>query len=268
VDPELGGYFKTMLDNSLLDLDSRKGKAPGGYQETLEELRLPFILMNAVGTNGDLFTLLHEGGHSFHSMLARQEPLIGYRHAPMEFCEVASMSMEHLSLPYLSVFYGPGDAARAKRQHLEGDISLLPWIAIIDAYQHWIYTHPHHTSEERAQHWIGLMNRFSSGVDHTGFEEALKYRWHAQLHIFEVPFYYIEYGIALLGALQVWRNARQDQTGAVSAYKRALTLGGSRPLPKLFDAADIKFDFSADTIQPLVEEVKAELEKVRALDHK
>lgn len=266
IDPELGTNFQRMIDLGLLDLESRKGKAPGGYQTTLHEMRLPFIFMNAVGLNRDIFTMLHEGGHAFHTFAAREEPIFAYRHAPMEFCEVASMAMEHLGEPYLESFYSPGDAARARRDHLEGAISILPWIAIIDAFQHWIYTHQDHNRNERAACWIDLMERFGAGVDYTGYEDVLRYRWHAQLHIFEVPFYYIEYGIALLGALQVWRNSFDDQAGAVKAYKEALKFGGSRPLPDLFTAADARFDFSAMTIEPLMDKVREEIEKQAKLE--
>lgn len=266
VDPELGGFFQKMIDLGLLDLDSRKGKAPGGYQTSLHEVRHAFIFMNAVGLNDDLFTLLHEGGHSFHSTLARTEPLIDLRHAPMEFCEVASMAMEHLSLPHLDVFYDEANAARAINGHFKGDIFLLSWIATIDAFQHWIYTHPEHTNEERAEYWMELDKRFGPGVDYAGYEDVIKYRWHSQLHIFEVPFYYIEYGIALLGALQVWRNSLDSLEKAVSAYKEALTLGGKKTLPELFAAANAKFDFSAETIQPLMDAVEVEIERVSKLE--
>ncbi len=266
IDPELGGKFQIMIDMGLLDLDSRKGKAPGGYQETLSEIRLPFIFMNAVGLNRDVFTLLHEGGHAFHSLAARTEPLTIYRHAPMEFCEVASMSMEHLAAPYLNVFYKDAEAARAWYDHLTGDIGLLPWVAIVDAFQQWIYTHPDHTQDERAKHWVSLMERFNSGVDHSGYEEALKFSWHKQLHIFEVPFYYIEYGIALLGALQVWHNSLEDFNGAVASYKKALELGGTKRLPEIFETANIKFDFSEKTLQPLMDNVSADMERVKALE--
>ncbi|MBT7892556.1 MAG: M3 family oligoendopeptidase, partial [Deltaproteobacteria bacterium] len=160
VDPELGGFFQTLIDLGLLDLDSRKGKAPGGYQTSLHEVRHPFIFMNAVGLNRDLFTLLHEGGHSFHSTLARNEPLMSLRHAPMEFCEVASMAMEHVSLPHFDEFYEDAEAARAINDHFNGDIFLLAWVATIDAFQHWIYTNPDHTNEERAAKWLELDKRF------------------------------------------------------------------------------------------------------------
>ena len=266
VDAELGADFQKMIDLGLLDLGSRKGKAPGGYQSSLDELRLPFIFMNAVGRNSDIFVLLHEGGHSFHTFATRNEPLIEYRDAPIEFSEVASMTMEHLAVPYLTEFYTEADAARALYDHFEGDIATLAWIAIIDAFQHWIYTHPGHTREERAEYWLALVDRFGPGVDHSGYEESRKYRWHAQLHIFEVPFYYIEYGIALLGALQIWRNSLSDPAGALAAYKRGLALGGSRKLPELFESAGARFDFSAVTIQPLIEAVKVEMERLKNLE--
>ncbi len=267
VDGELGNHFEKMIELGLLDLGSRKGKAPGGYQSTLSEARLPFIFMNAVGLNRDLFTLLHEGGHAFHTFLARHHELSSNRHAPMEFCEVASMAMEHLSERCLKQFYGEKEAARAVRDHLEGDIGLLPWIATVDAFQHWLYTNPGHSRQQRAAQWVELMERFGAGVDFTGYEDALKYRWHAQLHIFEYPFYYIEYGIALLGALQVWRNSRHDHKSAVESYKSALKLGGSVTLPQLFKAADARFDFSEETIKPLMDEIKLELEKQASIEY-
>ncbi len=268
VNGELGDNFQKMIDLGLLDLASRKGKAPGGYQSSLSELRLPFIFMNAVGVNRDVFTLLHEGGHAFHQFAVRSEPILSYRHAPMEFSEVASMSMELLGSAYLETFYDAGDAARARHDQFEGAIGLLPWIAIVDAFQHWIYTHPEHTADERSDQFTALMKRFGSGVDWSGFEEALRYRWQAQLHIFEYPFYYIEYGIAQLGALQVWRNSRKDMGGAVEAYKSALRLGGSRPLPELFKAADTRFDFSDEIIKPLMTEVGDEILRQEKLENR
>lgn len=259
LDAELGAQFDKMNNLGLLDLSSRKGKAPGGYQSDLAELRLPFIFMNAVGTNDDVFTLLHEGGHAFHAFAVRDEPLHAYRHAPMEFSEVASMSMELLAMPVLDEFFSPADKARTIRTELEGKIALLSWIATIDAFQHWVYTHPKHTREQRKEHWRSLIERFGAGADHTGFESARDYRWHAQLHIFEVPFYYIEYGIAQLGALQIWSHSRKNTPDALRAYKHGLSLGGSRPLPKLFQAAAISLDFSAGMIAPLMEEVREEM---------
>ncbi|MBK6767248.1 MAG: M3 family oligoendopeptidase [bacterium] len=268
VDAELGEQFDRMRDLGLLDLSSRKGKAPGGYQSDLAELRLPFIFMNAVGTNDDVFTLLHEGGHAFHAFAVRDEALHAYRHAPMEFSEVASMSMELLAMPMLDEFFGSEDQARTIRTELEGKIALLAWIATIDAFQHWIYTHPEHSREQRKEHWRGLVTKFGAGADHSGFEGARDYRWHAQLHIFEVPFYYIEYGIAQLGALQIWSHSRKNQGEALRNYKHGLSLGGSRPLPKLYSAAGISLDFSAGMIAPLMQEVRDEMTRQAALERR
>jgi len=268
IDKRLSDKFDILINNGLLDLDSRKGKAPGGYQTTLSELRLPFIFMNAVGLNNDVFTLLHEGGHAFHSLSTVDEPLYGYRGSPMEFAEVASMTMEHLGAPHLEAFYATPKAARSRYDHFQGAIALLAWIATVDAFQHWIYTHPGHTRKERGDHWVSLMQRFMPGTDYEGWEAALRYRWHAQLHIFEYPFYYIEYGIAQLGALQIWRNSLAGVKPAVDAYLKGLSLGASKPLPELFQTACAKFDFSADTIRPLMETVRGELEKQAALEER
>ncbi|GIW86308.1 MAG: oligoendopeptidase F [Isosphaeraceae bacterium] len=259
IDPELGSQFAYLYDHQLLDLENRKGKAPGGYQTTLENDRLPFIFMNAVGVDGDLRTLLHEGGHAFHALACRGEPLAAYRDPPIEFCEVASMSMELLAARHLMEFYSPQDADRSRRQLLEGIVAILPWIATVDAFQHWVYDHPHHTREERQAAWVSLLNRFGGIVDWSGYEDAQAHSWHRQLHIFLYPFYYIEYGIAQLGALQVWQAARTNPAEAVAAYRRGLALGGSRPLPELFAAAGIRFDFSPATIAPLIDAIQAEL---------
>jgi len=262
LDGGLAGWFQQMQDLKLLDLDNRKGKAPGGYQCGLEESRLPFIFMNAVGVQRDVETLLHEAGHAFHSMASREEDLTAYRHAPLEFCEVASMSMELLGGEFLEEFYGTDEANRARQTHLEGIIGIFPWIATVDAFQHWIYTHPDHTPEERKAAWLELMDRFGGDVDWAGFEDIRSYLWHRQLHIFIHPFYYIEYGIAQLGALQVWANSQKDKAGALKAYQESLALGGSRTLPELFEAAGCQFDFSERTVAPLMELVGRELEKL------
>ncbi|RUL88612.1 M3 family oligoendopeptidase [Tautonia sociabilis] len=262
VDPELGAQFAFMRQRNLLDLANRKGKAPGGYQTTLEDDRLPFIFMNAVGVDGDLRTVLHEGGHAFHTLAARGEPLADYRDAPIEFCEVASMSMELLGAPELTVFYSEADARRSYRELLEGIVLILPWIATVDAFQHWIYRNPGHSRDDRRAAWDALMDRFGGLVDWSGLEEVRSNSWHRQLHIFLYPFYYIEYGIAQLGALQVWRRSRSDRQAAVSSYRSALALGGSRPLPELFEAAGATFDFSAATIAPLMREVWEELHRL------
>lgn len=255
----LGAMFDSLRGGGCLDLDSRKGKAPGGYQYQRDFTRKPFIFMNAAGLARDLETMVHEAGHAFHSILCNHDPLVRYRHSPMEFAEVASMSMELLTYPYLDEFYSPEDAGRAKRKHLEALSQMLPWIATIDAFQHWVYTNPNHTRAERAAYWISLNDRFGPAVSWQGYEQHLEIAWQRQLHLFGVPFYYIEYGIAQLGALQLWLQSRRDAGTALANYKKALTLGGSRPLPELFAAAELKFDFGPATMQSLMDEVKKEL---------
>jgi oligoendopeptidase F len=259
VDGELGAQFAYLRTHGLLDLANRKGKAPGGYQTTLEDDRLPFIFMNAVGLDGDVRTLLHEGGHAFHALASRGEPLAAYRESPIEFCEVASMSMELLGARDLERFYTPEDANRSYRQLLEGIVLILPWIATVDAFQHWIYSHPSQTRDDRRGAWTALLERFGGKIDWSGYEETRAHSWHRQLHIFLYPFYYIEYGIAQLGALQIWQRALTDRAGAVAAYRHALALGGARPLPELFHAAGIRFDFSEETLEPLMSAIRAEL---------
>jgi oligoendopeptidase F len=263
VHPSFGEQFQFMANHELLELENRKGKAPGGYQSTLEERRLPFIFMNAVGRDHDLRTLVHEGGHAFHALAARDEPLVDYRHAPIEFCEVASMGMELLALPHLQEFYGnPADYKRACESRLEDLVTLLPSIALGDAFQHWVYTHPAHTHQERAANWTDLATRFNAGVDWTGYEEQRAYHWHAILHFFAIPFYYIDYGIAQLGALQVWLRSRTNYRQAVEQYWHALTFGGSRPLPELFAEAGARFQFDYEILKPLMDTVEAELERM------
>lgn len=266
LDPALGRHFGRLDDLGLLDLDSRSGKAPGGYQSFLDEVRLPFIFMNAAGVQRDVSTLLHEGGHAFHSLEARTEPLHAYRHAPMEFCEVASMSMEMVGSAFLDEFYGPADAARARVAQFEQVLWILPWVATIDAFQHGIYTRPEASVAERTALWLALLDRFGAGplLDESGLEEIRRTDWQKQLHLFQVPFYYIEYGIAQLGALQVWRRYRGDAAAAIRDYRAALALGGSRPLPELFRAAGIRFDFSEATLRPLVADLCAELARADA----
>jgi oligoendopeptidase F len=262
VHPSFGEQFQFMADHELLDLENRKGKAPGGYQSSLEERRLPFIFMNAVGRDQDLRTLVHEGGHAFHALAAREEPLVDYRHAPIEFCEVASMGMELLALPHLGEFYkDPGEYKRACHARLEDLLLLFPAIASGDAFQHWVYTHPEHTHEQRAGAWVDIADRFNAGVDWSGYEEQRAYHWQAILHFFAVPFYYIEYGIAQLGALQVWLRSRTNYREAVERYWQALTFGGSRPLPELFAAAGARFQFDQEILQPLMDAVEEELDR-------
>ncbi len=262
LDTELAGGFQQMQDLKLLDLENRKGKAPGGYQSTLSESRLPFIFMNAVGLQRDVETILHEAGHAFHALATRSEDLYAYRGAPIEFCEVASMSMELLGNEFIEEFYSSPDAKRARRVHLEGVVGVFPWIATVDAFQHWIYTHPNHSRDDRRKAWLGLMDRFGGDVDWSGFENGRANLWHRQLHIFLHPFYYIEYGIAQLGALQVWANSKTNKARALNDYKKSLELGGSKPLPELFSAAGCELEFSQKTIQPLAKMLKEELSKL------
>jgi oligoendopeptidase F len=283
LDAELAGGFQQMQDLKLLDLNNRKGKAPGGYQSTLAEARVPFIFMNAIGLQRDVETILHEAGHAFHAQATRDEDLYPYRNAPIEFCEVASMSMELLGNEFLEEFYPSNEvgssrcddrtpqrgvptksaeANRARKTHLEGIIGFFPWMATVDAFQHWIYTHAGHTRAERRAAYLQLMDRFGGDVDWSGFEEVRAYSWHRQLHIFIHPFYYVEYGIAQLGALQVWANSKADKAKALNDYKKSLALGGSRPLPELFAAAGCKFQFDAATIKPLIQLANSELKKL------
>jgi oligoendopeptidase F len=262
LDAELATNFRQMQNLKLLDLANRKGKAPGGYQSTLNEARVPFIFMNAVGLQRDVETLLHEAGHAFHAQATRDEDLYAYRGAPIEFCEVASMSMELLGNEFLEEFYSPTEANRARKTHLEGIIGFFPWMATVDAFQHWIYTHPGHTRAERKAAYLKILDRFGGDVDWSGHEAMRAHSWQRQLHIFIHPFYYVEYGIAQLGALQVWANSKRDKAKALADYKKSLALGGSRPLPELFSAAGCRFQFDAATIKPLIQLANSELKKL------
>lgn len=264
VDPLFGEQFERMRRNTLLDLESRKGKAPGGYMMVYEGRRLPFVFMNAVGTHRDVQTLLHEGGHAFHAFAVRDEDVVTLRQAPIEFAEVASMGMELLADRHLSVFYDGTDCKQASSDHFRDIIRFFPWMAMIDLFQHWVYTHPQHTREERKAAWAALHQRYAPWVDYTGHEDVLPYTWHRKGHPFTVPFYYVEYGIAQLGALGVWLNARDDEAGAIQAYKKALALGGRRPLPELFSTAGIRFDFSAAALEPAVAEMQRQLATIEA----
>jgi oligoendopeptidase F len=208
-------------------------------------------------------TLLHEAGHAFHALATQEEELYAYRGAPIEFCEVASMSMELLGNEHLEEFYSTGEANRARQKHLEGVVDVFAWVATVDAFQHWLYTHPGHSRDQRRAAWLALMDRFGGDVDWSGHDDARGYLWHRQLHIYLHPFYYVEYAIAQLGALQVWANSRRNKNDALRAYQRGLALGGSRPLPELFKAAGCHFDFSAKTVRPLIQMVREELDKLR-----
>ncbi len=266
VDNGLGEMFATLGAGGQLDLDSRKGKAPGGYQYMRDRSRKPFIFMNAAGLQGDVRTMVHEAGHAFHSLLCEDEPLLHYRHSPIEFAEVASMTMELLTMPEWGEFYPDTiDADRARRDQLEGVVLLLPWIATIDAFQHWLYRNPKHTRDERTKAWVDLVSRFGRDVSWDGLEPTREALWQRQGHLFGSPFYYVEYGIAQLGALQLWlMSLEKGRPAAIEAYKKALALGGSRPLPELFEAAGIEFDFSASIVERLMGAVGSALEELPA----
>ena len=261
--PELAQEFSRLQMGRNLDLESRKGKRPGGYQASLAESKQPFIFMNAAGLHRDVETLLHEGGHAFHYLWSCHEPVLFLQHAPMEFCEVASMAMELMADQHLDVFYSPPGAARGARLHLEGVIRLLPWIATIDQFQHWLYSHPGHSRTQRTEAWRQIRTRFADdAVDWSNLDAFHDGMWQRQLHLFHVPFYYIEYGIAQLGALQLWMRCRQNMGEALADYRTALGLGGTRMLPDLFEAAGIRFDFSSQTLRPLIDEVHAEFSRL------
>jgi len=241
---DLGGKFDKLVEMDTLDLDTRKGKAPGGYQYYLEKSRVPFIFMNAAGLQGDLETMIHEAGHAFHSLYCGHLELIDERDYPIEFAEVASMSMELLTQPWWDKFYDSEQADRARRTHLEGVVFLLPWIATIDSFQHWIYANPGHSREERAEVWLSIRDRFGSKMDWTGHTDFRELSWQTQGHLFGVPFYYIEYGIAQLGSLQLWKTQMSDPQKALDDYANAMTLGNTRTLPELFAAADLELGFN------------------------
>ncbi len=270
VDPDLGRHFAVMAEEELLDLDTRSGKALGGYCSSLPVRKRPFIFMNGVGIHDNVQTLLHEAGHAFHVFETANLPLVWQTESPMEFAEVASMSMEMLAAPYLTKadggFYSPSEAARARIEHLEGVILFLPYMAVVDAFQHWVYTNLDAAMDAANcdAAWDALWHRFMPGVDWRGYEASRMTGWHRKPHIFSVPFYYIEYGMAQVGALQVWRNSLIDQAGAVAAYRRALALGGRQPLPELFAAAGAEFRFDTDLLTELIALVERTIETLKA----
>ncbi|MBI2565735.1 MAG: M3 family oligoendopeptidase [Candidatus Schekmanbacteria bacterium] len=254
-----GEQFCELSRYGLLDLASRVGKAPGAYQITLARRRLPFIFMSSAGGHEDVVALLHEGGHAFHCCLTRHEPLLVYRDVPTEIAEVASMAMELLGARHLEVFYSQHDAERARRRQLRGIIPFFAWAATIDAFQHAIYTATERSKAARRNTWAHLRARYAGLVDHHGLEELQQVEWLQQSHLFETPFYYVEYVIAQLGALQVWQRSLADPLGAVNAYRKALGLGGSRPLPELFAAAGATLDFSGNVMLPLLRLIHSHL---------
>ena len=264
LDPFFGDCLRKMRTMGHLDLETRKGKAPGGYNCPLAETGAPFIFMNAAGQMDDVITMVHEGGHAIHSFLAHHLALYGFKEYPTEIAEVASMAMELFSMDKWDVFFDdPEELKRAKEQELERVITIFPWIATIDKFQHWVYENPSHTEEERATQWMDILQQFTSSViDFSGLEEYRKYGWQPQLHLYEVPFYYIEYGISQLGAIGLWQQYKKNPAAALKNYTNALALGGTRTLPELYKAAGLPFDLSPAYIKGLVSFVNEEMEKL------
>ncbi len=262
--PSYGKYLKTMKEGGFLDLDSRIGKAPGGFNYPLYESNIPFIYMNATGNLRDLETMFHEGGHAIHSFLSAGQKLVEYKELPAEVAELASMSMELISMDQWEVFFpDKKELARAKRSQLEGILQVLPWIAAVDKFQHWLYTNQKHTGDERNREWQSIIREFGSKVtDWEGLEKYRDFMWQKQLHIFEVPFYYVEYGIAQLGAIAVWKRYKENPENALDKFEKALSLGYSVPIPEIYMAAGISFDFSEEYVKELIDFVALELQKI------
>lgn len=260
IDPYFADCIKTMQNMKRLDLESRIGKAHGGYNYPLMETDVPFIFMNAVGLHRDMVTMVHEGGHAVHAFLAANLELTEFKSTPSEVAELASMGMELISMEHWDSFFSnKEDLKRAKKEQLDGVLKGLPWIASIDKFQHWIYTNPKHSVEERYEYWLEITKDFGSGVvDYTGLEDNLKRSWQPQLHLFEVPFYYIEYGMAQLGAIALWRTYKQNPKQALQNYKNALALGYTKSIPEIYKAAGIEFNFSPDYVKELAQFVKQE----------
>ncbi len=259
-----GEYLEIMKAMGHLDLDSRKGKAPGGYNYPLYEIGVPFIFMNSVGVHRDLVTMVHEGGHAIHSFVTRDMEITDFKSTPSEVAELASMSMELISMEHWDVFFkNADDLKRAKKEQLDKSLRTLLWIAAVDKFQHWMYENPTHTVVERMTQWKNVIADFSSGVyDYTGLEAVRERGWQSQLHIYEVPFYYIEYGMAQLGAIAVWRNYKKNPEDALNKYEAALRLGYTKSIPEIYKAAGVQFDFSQAYVKELADFVKSELDKL------
>jgi len=264
IDEKLGEKLATMKANNLFDVESRKGKAPGGYNYPLAETGAPFIFMNSANSLRDLTTMVHEGGHAVHTFLTADLELNDFKHCPSEVAELASMSMELISMDNWDVYFDNAeDLNRAKKEQLADVLKTLPWVAVIDQFQHWIYTNPNHTAADREETFKQIFNRFGAGfADWTDLEQQFGNGWQKQLHLFEVPFYYIEYAIAQLGAIAVWKNYKENPEKALEQYLAALALGYTKPMNEIYETAGIKFDFSAEYVKELASFVKAELEKL------
>jgi oligoendopeptidase F len=264
IDEKLGSKLATMKANNLFDVESRKGKAPGGYNYPLAETGAPFIFMNSANSLRDLTTMVHEGGHAVHTFLTANLELNDFKHCPSEVAELASMSMELISMDNWDVYFDNAeDLNRAKKEQLADVLKTLPWVAVIDQFQHWIYTNPNHTAADREETFKQIFNRFGAGfADWTDLEQQFGNGWQKQLHLFEVPFYYIEYAIAQLGAIAVWKNYKENPEKALEQYLAALSLGYTKPMNEIYETAGIKFDFSAEYVKELASFVKSELEKL------
>ena len=262
--PYYGECLDTMNAMGHLDLDSRLGKAPGGFNYPLYEIGVPFIFMNSVGSVRDLITMVHEGGHAVHSFLSKDLEITAFKNLPSEVAELASMSMELLSIDQWDVFFDSEEnLRRAKKEHLGKIIAVLPWTATIDAFQHWLYENPTHTESERSENWLRISSELgSSVVDWSDYKEARAYQWQKQLHLFEVPFYYIEYAIAQLGAIAVWRNYRQNPEKALDQYEAALKMGYTATIGEIYAAAGIEFNFTQEYVRELMEFVWDEYSKL------
>ncbi|MBC7848169.1 MAG: M3 family oligoendopeptidase [Chitinophagaceae bacterium] len=262
LNPFFADCLRRMNEMNRFDLDSRKGKAPGGYNCPLAETGAPFIFMNAAGQMSDVTTMVHEGGHAVHSFLAHPLELSSFKEYPMEIAEVASMAMELFSMEYWEVFFNDKeDLRRAKEHQLERVITIFPCIATIDKFQNWVYENPAHSRAERAEKWMEILKEFStSAIDFSCLEPYRRFSWQRQLHLFEVPFYYIEYGIAQLGAIGLWMKFKEDKDAALTHYMQSLSLGGTQTLPELYKSADIEFNFSPAYIKKLMEFVKREID--------
>jgi len=262
--PYIGERLEIMKVNGFFDVDSRKGKAPGGYNYPLAESGAPFIFMNSAGTFRDLTTMVHEGGHAVHTFISAGLELNDFKHLPSEVAELASMSMELISMDHWDKFFdNADDLIRAKKDQLKDVLKTLPWVAVVDQFQHWIYTNPDHTSEERAEAWTKIFEPFGNNfADWSEHPHALENLWQKQLHIFEVPFYYIEYGIAQLGAIAVWKNYKNDPEKGLSNYLDALKLGYTKTIKEIYETAEIEFNFTAAYVKELADFVQKELDKL------
>ncbi len=262
--PYIGQRLEIMKANGFFDVDSRKGKAPGGYNYPLAESGAPFIFMNSAGTFRDLTTMVHEGGHAIHTFITSDLELNDFKHTPSEVAELASMSMELISMDHWDVYFeNPEELKRAKKDQLKDVLKTLPWVAVVDQFQHWIYTNPEHTSEQRAQAWKNSIKPFGNNfAEWSEHEYALENLWQKQLHIFEVPFYYIEYAIAQLGAIAVWKNYKNDPETGLLKYLDALKLGYTKTIKEIYETAGIEFNFSAAYVKELADFIKSELQKL------